>query len=79
LTETCDLFCDCESEIFDVLKCEAEWPNDVSDDSDDEWLEEGEETAVAPEGEKIEVGAEADKKNQEKADAAERDVRNECN
>jgi hypothetical protein len=48
----------------------------VSDDSDDDWLEEGEETAVVPEGEKIEVEAEADKEDKEKVDTAERDVRN---
>jgi len=58
------------------LECEAEWPSDVPDDSDDEWLEEGEEMAVAPEGEKLEVEAEAGKKDQEKADTAERDVGN---
>jgi hypothetical protein len=51
----------------------------MPDDSDDEGLEEGEETAVAPEGEKMEVGAEASKKDQEKADTADRDVRKECN
>ena len=34
----------------------------MPDDSDDEWLEEGEEMAVAPEGEKLEVEAEAGKK-----------------
>jgi hypothetical protein len=48
----------------------------VIDESDDEWLEE-EETAIAPESEKVEVEAEAGKKEQEKADTAERDVRNE--
>jgi hypothetical protein len=48
----------------------------VPDDSDDEWLEEGEEMAVAPEGEKLEVEAEAGKKDQEKADTAEKDVGN---
>jgi len=51
----------------------------VPDESDDEWLEEGEQTAVAPEGEKLEVEAEAGKKDQEKADTAERDVSNEHN
>jgi hypothetical protein len=51
----------------------------VPDDSDDEWLEEGEKMAVAPEGEKMEVETEAGKKGQEKADTAERDVRKECN
>jgi len=42
-------------------------------------LEEGEETAVDPEGEKMEVEAEAGKKDQEKAETAEREVRNERN
>jgi hypothetical protein len=51
----------------------------VPDDSDDEWLEEGEEMAVAPEGEKMEVETEAGKKDEEKLDTAERDVRKECN
>jgi hypothetical protein len=61
--------------MCDVLTCEAEWPSDVPD----EWLEEGEETAVAPEHEKVEVEAEAGKKDQEMVDTAERDIRNECN
>jgi len=63
------------------LKCEAEWSGDVPDDSDDEWLEEGEgeETATALEGEQMEVAAEAGKKDQEKADTVERDIRNEYN
>ena len=73
--------CDCQSEICDVVTYEAEWPGDVPDDADDavdEWLEEGEEKAVVPEGEKMEVEAEAGKKDQEKVDVAEWDVRNEC-
>jgi hypothetical protein len=61
-----------------VLKSDAECPRDVPDESDDEWLEEVE-TAVAPEGEKMEVEAEAGKKDHKKMDTAERDVRNEWN